>query len=183
MLDGTGSGSIELDGTRSSRFDYEITRGDVGLIAAMSGRAAIGRLSTKGQLTGPTDRLQLTGAGAVSQLTVGRVNVLNSDLTYEASVPVAEPARAKATLSGMFNNLTLFGRPVAEGSGEIVYDNGGLGFDLRLTQSGGLNGSASGDLVVHAAERTLDVARLAVVLQGVSWQLSPGLTAACRVGR
>ena len=65
----------------------------------------------------------------MSQLAVGRVNVLSSDLTYDASVPVAEPARAKAKLSGTFNNLTLFGRPVAEGSGEITYDNDRLGFD------------------------------------------------------
>jgi hypothetical protein len=177
ILDGSGSGSIELDGIRSSRFGYEITRGDVGLIAALEGRAASGRLSTKGQLTGPTDRLQVTGAGELSQLAVGRVNVLGSELTYDASVPVAEPARATAKVSGTFHNLTLFGRPVAEGSGEIAYDEGRLGFDVRLTQSGGLNGSASGDLVVHASERTLDVGRLAVVLQGTSWRLSPGLTA------
>jgi hypothetical protein len=177
MLDGHGEGTIELDGTRSSRFDYEVTRGDVGLFAAMNGRQATGRLTTKGRLTGPLERLQFVGAGTLSQLAIGSASVLGAEVSYDASIPIAEPAQARATLSSTFNNLTVFDRPVAEGSGDLTYDDSRLEFSLRLAQPGGLNGQASGDLVIHAPERTLDVTQLAVVLQGVSWRLSPGATA------
>jgi autotransporter translocation and assembly factor TamB len=177
MLDGHGEGTIELDGTRSSRFAYEVTRGDIGMAASMSGRQATGRLTTKGQLTGPLDRLQFVGAGTLSQLAVGSANLLGAEVSYDASIPTAEPARAHATLSSTFNNLTVLGRPVAEGSAESTYDNSRVGFSLRLAQTGGVNGRASGDLLLHAQERMLDVNQLAVVLQGLSWRLNSGTTA------
>ena len=143
----------------------------------MNGRGATGQLSTKGQLTGPTGRLQFDGRRY--GVTAGRWSRQRSELRAHlrricpdrrTSPCHGQTLRARSTTS-----LCSAGR-LRKDPAQITYDSDRLGFELRLAQAGGLNGSASGDLVVHASDRTFDIARLAVVLQGSSWRLSPGMT-------
>ena len=58
VLEAQGSGVIELDGRRSSRFDYDIARADLSGLNELLGRNVSGGIVTRGQLTGPADALR-----------------------------------------------------------------------------------------------------------------------------
>src|SRR6185436_12586430 len=47
-LDAQGTGTIELDGTRSSRFDYKVARADLSALTELLGRKMSGDLVTSG---------------------------------------------------------------------------------------------------------------------------------------
>ena len=197
-IDARGSGAVELDGERSSNFDYDVARGDVSLADEITGRHLSGTMVTSGRLTGPTTEVRLAGDATVNDLIVfadhdasGGVDAkaVTTTLHYDVTVPTDNPSRTKAHVTTNASLVEMLGRQIPEASGTITYDGPRLDADVRLgaescspadlpvSTTGCLapgvpNARIAGSMVIHSAARELDLAALTVTVGRTAWRLT-----------
>jgi hypothetical protein len=174
LLEAVGHGTIELDDVRSSQFDYDVRRGDLALLAPYAGRPVSGVISTVGRLTGQWHAPRYTGNARVSQAVVADVEILTAALDYDGTTPLEDPRQSIIRVSGTLGPLTAADQAINQISGAATYDREQVTADLRGMRAGGLNAALATEFRLHAAERALDVSRVALVVQNVSWRLASG---------
>ena len=86
-LEGRGSGTVALDDTGTTRFDYDIARADAAAFESLTSVEASGAIATRGRVEGPWSRLHFTGEGSVGQLDAFSVKALTVNGTYDATLP------------------------------------------------------------------------------------------------
>jgi autotransporter translocation and assembly factor TamB len=172
-IDLQGSGVLELDGQRSSRFEYSIARADLAGLKDLVGREIPGELVTKGQLTGPLDRLRLVGDGVLTHLDYSGVQVLTTTATYDATIPVDQPVRSTARLEGHASFVEAFGQTLQQVDGTVTYDKERLDLDLQLVRNEAIKGGIAGSALLHSDRRSLDLSKLSLSFRNAVWQLAP----------
>lgn len=172
-LEMNGSGTIELDATRSSKFDYEITRADLARLKDVTGQDASGVVTTTGQLTGPTTALHLAGTGVLTELEAAGAKALTTQATYDAVVPADAPEHATIKLDGRTEFVEAFGQQINSTVGVVTYDDGRATVDLEVQQSNQIAGRILGAFVVHQQERAIDLTSLSLAFRRATWQLAP----------
>jgi autotransporter translocation and assembly factor TamB len=179
-IDGTGSGTIELDGVRSSAFDYEITRGDLARLKPLIGADASGTLATSGHLSGPTTELHFAGKGSASQLKMDGVSVLTANAAYDAAVPTGAPERSRAKLDGDASFIDAAGEQIGETSGTVTYDANQVTLDLAVKQSAAMTGRVESRFSIDPTRRSIAVSALSIAFRRATWKLAgsapPGIS-------
>jgi len=179
-IDGTWSGTLELDGIRSSQCDYEITRGDLAHLKPIIGIDAAGTLATSGQMTGPTTELHFAGKGSVAQLQIDGVNVLTANAAYDGVVPTGAPERSHAKLDGDASFIDAGGQQIGEASGTVTYDANRVTLDLAVKQSAAITGRVESSFEIDPARRSIAVSALSLAFRRATWRLAgsarPGIS-------
>lgn len=173
-LEASGQGTVELDGRRSSAFDYEVLRADLAWLASSLRRPVSGTLTAQGRATGPLTALRVQGTARVSRAEAASVEVLGGGLDYDATIPTDRPFEAVGRVSAALGPLAVAGQAINQVTAAGTYDRGSVGFEIRGTRAGGLNGTLTAAIRIDPDGRTADVARLRVQLQGMAWRLAEG---------
>ncbi len=172
VLLGSGSGRVELDGTRSSWFDYEVGRADLGLAGELLGRPMSGEMITAGRLTGPTSALSVVGEATATRVDVADVRALTTSGRYDITFPLDAPARATARFNGRSSFVEVFGQQILEAAGTVDYRDGEFDVNLDLTaEETRLSGTIAGAFRLRLEERALDLLRLELDISNSSWRL------------
>ena len=123
-VDLEASGTLELDGVRSSQIAYHVTRSDLSKLASTIGRETSGELITAGRLTGPLDRMRFVGDGTLTRLAASGVEALTTSATYDALIPTDDPRGALAIVKGRLSSVTAFGQSLQVLDASATYDAG-----------------------------------------------------------
>jgi autotransporter translocation and assembly factor TamB len=169
---GTGSGTIELDGQRSSHFEYELTRGDLEKLKALTGSDAAGAVVTRGLMTGPTSELRFAGNASISQLQVSGVKVLTAAAKYDASVPTDAPERSRVALDGNASFVEAFGQQIGQVSGTVAYAGSRTTVDLAVEQSAAVTGRVAGTFNLDTVHQSITISALSVAFRRATWRLA-----------
>ena len=163
QIDARGSGALELDGERSSRFDYSVARADVSLGNTATGRRLAGTMETTGQLTGPTSVLHLVGDASVTDfrdLDVDGADIAAATMQYDATVPLDDLARTTARVTAHASMIDVLNRQIPEADATIAYNGPRLDVDLMVGSDERLTGS----VLLHPGGGALDLSALAVTV-------------------
>jgi autotransporter translocation and assembly factor TamB len=170
----TASGTLELDGLRSSNVSYEITRSDLSQLQAALGREMTGEAVTTGRLTGPLDRLRFEGTGGLTRAAVSGVEMLTTSGTYDVTVPPSDPAAASGRIDARLSYVRAFGREFQSAEVHAEYDAGRVSASMQAATAAGLTASADADLVLDLDRRHADIGSLTLAVQHTAWQLAAG---------
>ncbi len=176
------SGTLELDGTRSSHIDYSVARGDLVKLRDLIGRDVTGVIVTKGELTGPADRLQFVGNGTIAQLEASGMKALSAELKYDVSVPPSEPEHSSGSIDGRLSFVEAFGQQITQMSGTASYDNGRVTADVRLDEEQ-YSGRLAGTALFHPENQTIDRADAVRIVTELELAAGARQCAAHRLGR
>ena len=170
-IDGRGAGSLELDGERSSRFDYTVARADVSLADRAAGRRLAGTMATTGRLTGPTTALHLVGdatATDLKDLDVEGATAATTTMAYDMTVLPDDLARTTARVTAHASDITLLDRQIPEADGTITYNSPRVDVDLIVGADERLTGAA----LLHPEGGALDLSALALTVGPLAWRLA-----------
>lgn len=165
------SGTLELDGVRSSDLTYAITRSDLHTLRDLIGADVQGQAVTRGRMTGPVGLLRFTGQGSVTQLAGAGAEARSATADYDVTVPPDDPSKARGTLTARLTGVMLNGRPVQLVTGDVHYDAGALRGTVSGTIRDGLTARLTAALLLDAAARTATIDALDLDVQRSSWRL------------
>ena len=169
-LTGRASGTVDFSGAATADVEYEIEQADLAGLRALTGREAEGIVSTRGRLTVPSDVLHAVGDASIARLNAFGVTAVTLGGRYEVTTG-GGLAQTTAKVDGQGSFLTLFGQAVQDASGTVTIDAGRVAFDLQMVQAETRKGAVAGDLVLHTAERSIEMQSLIVTLGGAPWRL------------
>lgn len=168
------SGTLELDGTRSSAIEYRVPRADLSKLDALLGRRLAGDAATAGRMTGPTGRPRFQGDGTVSRLSASGVEALTSRATYDVALPGDDPTRATGTVQAQLSSVSALGQAWQSVEVSSSYDAGTMDAALDGVLSNGLTVSLRSALAADVNARRLDIDMLALTVQKSAWRLAGG---------
>jgi autotransporter translocation and assembly factor TamB len=169
-IEATGSGTLELDGERSSQFAYKVASADMSLANDASGRHLSGTIATTGQLTGPTTVLRLTGDATVSDLhdlDVAGTDILTTTAQYDVTVP-DDSAQITARVTAHAVSIEAAGQQFPEADAAVTYNATHLDADVHI----GTDKHVVGSMVVHPDGKGIDLSALAVSVGASAWRLA-----------
>jgi hypothetical protein len=169
-LVGSASGTLELDGVRSSSVRYDIRRADLRQLRRFIGRELEGQMTTTGALTGPLSTLRLAGDGTVSQFAGGGLLALSTTMRYDATIPTATPAASAVSLDGTMTFVEAGGQRFKEVAGTASYTDGRAEVDLRLTRDNGVQGRVAALAAIDLDRRVATIERAAVSIDTSAWE-------------
>jgi len=167
---GRGSGAMAFRDQQPWTFDYDVTEADLSKLQALTGREAVGVVSTKGRVTGPWETLHFVGDGSIRQLDAFQVTALALNGRYDATIPT-DTAKSVVRVEGDGTFLTVLGQPIQKAAGTIALDAQQLNVDLKLQQSETRNGVITGTMRLRQDDRALDVTALTIALGRAPWTL------------
>lgn len=173
-LQATGRGTIALDGSPRSSFEYDLQRGELSFLGQVAGPSMTGALVTQGRITGSIEAPHLTGNARLSRAVMAGVEILTGGFDYDATIPVDAPLNAVAQLSGAWGPLTIGDQAINQITGAATYDHQAVRLDIRGTRVGGLNLTLDSRLRVNADGRAVEVDTLRLQLEDVPWRLAEG---------
>lgn len=173
-LSGRATGSLELDGERSSHVTYVHSPVDLALIGEWLGRPASGTAVGSGLLSGPLSRPHVSGTARLSLPTVARFEATDSAVEYEGTIPFDQPWRSVGRVSGAFERPAIAGLGVEALTAVATFDDRRVHFELRAQQSTKVEAEARGEVLLHADAREMDVNHLALTWRGLTWQTPVG---------
>ena len=171
-IEGRGSGTIALTDDVTTDLSYEITRADLAQLESFLGRRAGGSLTTKGRLTGPFSALHAVGDGSIAKLDAFDLQALTMNGHYDVVVPSGDPARAKGSVSGRGEFITVLGQSLQQVSGDVTYDLERLGFDLALQQREGRQGRLAGNVDLQPERREASLNSFTITMGRLPWRLA-----------
>lgn len=172
-------GTLELDGSRSSRIDYVVARADLAQLEETIGRKVAGTVTSSGQLTGPLDRMRFVGEGTVARLEAAGVKALTADLRYDATVPTGTPDQSSGRVEGRASFVEAAGRQLREVRGTVAYADQRIDADLQLDE-GRVSGTVTSAMLLDREAQSIEILSLATTIHRSSWKLAS--PAAPRVG-
>lgn len=173
-LDLEGRGSLELDGVRSSRIEYQVTHGDLARLQDLVGPGYEGEVVTRGTLTGPLARPRFTGEATVSRFVSGRISALSATARYDVTVPDYDAAQSIAALDLRATFVQAFGRELPEVASTLAYDTGRLTAAATARMQPDVALGLDGVFQVTPAAQAIEVEQLSVSAFGSTWQVAQG---------
>ena len=168
------SGTLELDGIRSSRIAYNVTRSDLAQLKAVLGRDVAGQATTTGTLTGPLDRMRFTGEATLHDLIAAGVEANSTSGTYDVTVPTDNPVQVVGTLKGQHTGVNAFGQHVATLQTDVSYDAGRVTASLAAVVRQGVEATLKGEFGLDLDARRVEVDSLSITALRTAWQLNSG---------
>lgn len=172
ILDAVGHGTIELDGVSRSRFDYDVTRADLSLVAELSGRQIAGEIVTSGQLTGPIGEMRLIGQGRLGRLELRGLAAMNLAGDYEVTAPIDDLTEISGRVTIEADVVRAMDRDLRQIMIGARLSGRALSADVWFTLSDGVRTFIHGASLVHEDRRGLDLSALDVTLLGAEWRLT-----------
>ncbi len=176
-LEGRGNGTIGLAEGASSNFQYDVSRATLEQLRALTGLDVSGDVSTKGALTGPFTALRAAGDVNINHLKALDASALAATGKYDVTLPSGDVGRAKGSVTGRGEFVSLFGQELRQASGTVTYDSERLGFDIQLSQAEGRNGQLTGAVMLHLDRREAALLELTIGLGRSPWRLAPSSAA------
>ncbi|HUR35783.1 MAG TPA: translocation/assembly module TamB domain-containing protein [Vicinamibacterales bacterium] len=170
-VDLRASGTLELDGQRSSRVTYQVTRSDLSRLKALIGRDAAGQAVTSGELTGPTGGMRFKGTGSIDRLAVSGLAALTTSATYDVTIPTEAPAQATGTLQVRGSFVNAFGTELQSLDADVSYDARHVTAAVNGALPNGLAVSLETAVLLDLDARQLDVESLSIAGHGIAWRL------------
>ncbi len=167
-----GSGILEFDGQKSSRFDYVIEHAELPALEELLGRHVPGDLLTSGQMTGPIDRLRFVGSGTVNHLATSGVSAATATAKYDITTPTDDPIRATARIEGQASSVQVLDTELEHVEGTVSYDSERLNVELQLARTDGLTGGITAGALLHSNNRSLDLSSATLTFLSSTWQLA-----------
>ncbi|MFN7984025.1 MAG: AsmA family protein, partial [Vicinamibacterales bacterium] len=168
-LDADASGSLELDGTRSSHLTYHVGRGDLARLDAVIGPGFAGSIATTGTLTGTTGAPRASGSGTAQRLEHGNVELSTGAFQYDVTLDPESLERARGTITLQLSNLSAAGQVATALSGTIDYAAGYVNATLDATRPPGQAVHLEAELNVQPTARVVDIASLALSSDTLAW--------------
>jgi hypothetical protein len=137
---GGASGTLAFTGERAIDVDYDIIRADLARLRDVIGRDASGQVAAKGTASGTPESLHLVGSGRVNEFAMSGISALTTSGTYDATIPTASPAEARATVTGEVTFAEVFEQALQLASGTVTYDAGRIQLDVELSRGPSVNG-------------------------------------------
>ena len=169
------SGTLELDGVRSSSLDYRVTRADLSTLEALLGRGRAGEAVTTGRLTGTTERMRFRGDGSVSRLSGSGVEALTANASYDLAVPSGDPASTRGSVTAHLLVVKAFGQEWQSIDGTSSYDGRTLDAAFDGVLSNGLTTALKGLFALDPRAQRVDIDRLSLTAAKTAWTLAPGV--------
>ncbi len=173
-LEGRVSGVLPLDGTATSRIDYDVVRLDLTRFNELLGASATGTLVSQGRMAGSLSSPHLTGNARVSGVDLTQLTIDAGAVDYDTTIAVDDPWQSVAQLSGAIGPMAVSDQALNEVSGAVHYDRGHVTLDLRGTRSDGIDASLTADASVAVVAREASVTRMTLTVQGIPWRLEGG---------
>src|SRR5262249_32280280 len=151
------SGTIGLADGQTTDLQYDILGADFEALKPLTGQDASGTLTTNGRVSGTSSSLHAAGDATLNQFNGFGVSALTFSGHYDATAPPSDLARATAKVNGQGSFLTLFGQEVRDASGTVTLEGQRLGFDVKLAQTGGLNGGLNGSIMLRTDRREIEL--------------------------
>jgi autotransporter translocation and assembly factor TamB len=172
-LAGHGSGTVDFSDVSTTDIEYDVARADLAELRTLTNQDAAGVVATRGRLTGPSTALHAVGDATISQLNAYNVTALTLTGHYDMTAPSADLTSAAARINAQGTFLTVFGQSVQDASGTATFDANQLGFDVRVVRAEGRDDGISGDLVLRASQREIELRHLTVTFGRAEWRLAP----------
>ncbi len=169
------SGTLELDGVRSSSLDYRVRRADLSKLEALLGRRLAGDAVTAGRLTGTTARMRFQGDGSVSRLAASGVEVGATNGSYDVAFPSDIPSAATGSVKAHLSSMRAFGQEWQSIDGAASYDAGTIDATVDGVSTTGLGVSLKGLFLLDQRARRVDINRLSATVARTAWTLVPGV--------
>ena len=161
--------TVELDGARSSQFDYELTRGDLAQLSASTGSAAAGAVVTRGRMEAPP-----VSCASPATRRSAAAGQRREDSDHDSEVRcVGAHRRAGAFARGARRQRVVHrGLRAADrtGIGTVAYDGSRVTLDLAVEQSAAVTGRVAGSFELDAAHRLNDISALSVAFRRATWR-------------
>lgn len=168
------TGALALDGVRSSALTYDVRRANLLDLNEFLGRRIEGELVTTGRLSGPLDRVRVSGDGTLSGVKASGVQALTATLSYDATIPAGAVDHSVVSADGTLTFVEAFGQEFREISGKASFADGAVSTDVRVVRADGLAGTLAGEGVVNISARALSLSRATIALGQSSWTLLTG---------
>jgi autotransporter translocation and assembly factor TamB len=172
-LDATGSGRLELDGLRSSSFEYELASVDLIVLRDLAGRDVAGTLATSGRLTGPLSAISLQGGLRLHDVGVGGLQAAEVTGDYDMTIPSDDPAQATGRVAVAAGPVEVFGQTLTSVAGPATYFAGRVTTELQVIVRDGLDGGVEAAFTLDIDGRTASLETLSVRLRDTEWRLDP----------
>ena len=98
-VDLQASGTLELDGVRSSRIAYTVTRSDLARLKEVLGRDVAGEAITTGTIAGRLDRMRFAGDATIERLAAAGFDSGTNTGSYDVTIPTDNPMQASGAES------------------------------------------------------------------------------------
>ncbi len=172
-ITGSASGTLAFTGERPIDVAYDLIRADLARLRNVIGRDASGHVAAKGTASGTPESLRLVGSGRVNEFAVAGISALTTSGTYDATIPTASPAEARATVTGEVTFAEVFEQALQQASGTVTYDAGRIQLDVELSRGPSVNGRLAGNLTLDAPARVVSLETLTITFQNAAWRLLP----------
>ena len=195
LVDARGTGVIDLVARQITRFDYDITRGDLDRLGELADLEMSGHIASAGRLTGSLDEPHGVGRASLTGVRLPGVATPTARVDYDLVVPAAAPGGLSGQLSITTEALASLGRVFPQVAGDFVLAGRvvGLNVDIVLavppdtaddaddanaanaaddTAARTITGNVRGVAALHADRLGLDLTRLEVAVADVVWHMS-----------
>ena len=172
-LTGTASGTLAFTDQRPIDVAYDLIRADLARLRNIIGREASGLLAAKGTASGTPESLRLAGSGRINEFEMVGISALTTSGTYDATIPTAAPAQARATVTGEVTFAEVFEQALQLAKGTVTYDAGRIQLDVELSRSPSVNGRLAGNLTLDTEARVISLETLTITFQNAAWRLLP----------
>jgi len=173
-VDVDATGTLELDGVRSSRISYNVTRSDLAKLKDLLGRDVAGQATTNGTLTGPLDRMRFAGEATLDHLVATGIESNTNRGTYDVTIPTDNPTQAVGTIKGQHGEVSAFGQQLQTLQTDITYDAGRVTASLAAVVREGVEASLNGQFGLDLDARRIEVDALSLTALRTAWELYSG---------
>ena len=176
-LNAKASGTLTLKDTGESNLVFEADSPRLEELGKLVDVSVSGLARIDGTVTGNRATLRAAGRLNGSGLKYGDNGALSLSSTYSARVPDLDVARAEITADTRATFVTVAGQEINELAAKTTYASQHVEFDATARQPQ-RSLSGAGSMVLHPDHREVHLQRLALDIQGLSWQMAPGSQAA-----
>jgi len=170
-VDLRASGTLELDGVRSSRIEYTVTRSDLARLKDVLGRDVAGEATTTGTMTGTLDRMRFAGDATIDRLVAADIEAGTNSGSYDVTIPTDNPVQAAGTIKGKHALVKASGQELQSLQTDVTYDAGRVTASLSAVVREGVDATLKGEFGLDLDARKLEVDALGLTALHTSWQL------------
>jgi autotransporter translocation and assembly factor TamB len=180
LVDAQGTGVVDLVGRQITRFDYDVTRGDLGRLGKLVDVDLSGQITTAGRMTGSLEQPHGVGRASLGALTLPGAATRVARIDYDLIVPSAAPEQLSGQMNITAGEFELLGHVFPKVAGDFALAGHivGLNVDVTLVDApdgapeAAVTGNVRGTAALHADRHGLDLTLLEIAVADVVWRMS-----------
>jgi len=180
LVDAQGTGVVDLIGRQITRFDYNVTRGDLGLLGELVDVDLSGHITTAGRMTGSLEQPHGVGRASLADVTLPGAAARLARIDYDLVVPSAMPGQLSGQMNITAEEFELLGRAFPQIAGDFALAGRIVGLNVALmiadapddAPEKAVPGHVRGTAALHADRHGLDLTLLEVAVGDEAWRMS-----------